>query len=173
MSLTWATNDKSVGSLNKRDTRSGEVWNLWYLLSLVRADPKEKSSTAEPGLLLKGPNLFYKQMKDMPIFFNSTKFVSKIKIAHTSQISRSTSKFIVSSSSCDRAVSVSLRSQLSRIPSSHVTIYLSKSVLTIFSKVSSHLKRGLVTPHCRDLLYSFKPKYSLSSPDASSCSIQR
>lgn len=42
-------------------------------------------------------------------------------------------------------------------------IYLSKSVFTIFSKVSSHLRSGLVIPHCRDLLYSFKPKYSFSS----------
>lgn len=45
--------------------------------------------------------------------------------------------------------------------------YLSKRVLTIFSKVSSHLRRGLVIPHCRDLLYSFKPKYSFSQPTSS------
>ena len=44
-----------------------------------------------------------------------------------------------------------------------VLIYLSKSVFTIFSNVSSHLRRGLVIPHCRDLLYSFRPKYSFSS----------
>lgn len=45
---------------NKTDTRSvwGEVWNLWYFLSSVRAEPKEERSTAEPRLLLNGPNLF-------------------------------------------------------------------------------------------------------------------
>lgn len=54
-----------------------------------------------------------------------------------------------------------------------VFIYLSKSVFTIFSKVSSHLRSGLVIPHCRDLLYSFKPKYSFSSQLMSSwCKIQ-
>lgn len=42
-------------------------------------------------------------------------------------------------------------------------IYLSRRVFTIFSKVSSHLRSGLVIPHCRDLLYSFRPKYSFSS----------
>lgn len=92
----------------QRDTTNGEVWNLWYLLSLVRAKPKEDdddedSSTAEPRLLLNGPNLFYKLMKDIPSFFNSTKFVTKIKIAHTTQIPRPTSKVIVSSSPCDGA----------------------------------------------------------------------
>lgn len=46
-------------------------------------------------------------------------------------------------------------------------------MVTIFSKVSSHLKSGLVTPHWRDLLYSFKPKYSLSSLAVSSCFIQK
>ena len=49
-----------------------------------------------------------------------------------------------------------------------VLIYLSKSVFTIFSNVSSHLRRGLVIPHCRDLLYSFRPKYSFSSQLTSS-----
>jgi len=124
---------------------------------------------------MNGPNRFYKLMKTIPSLFNCTKFITKKKLHTLDRFQDQHQR-----SSCLHPpvmglinMSVSLSSQLNRFPSSHVTIYLSKSVLTIFSKVSSHLRRGLVTPHWRDLLYSFNPKYSLSSLAASPCSIQR
>lgn len=138
-------------------------WAQWGL------SQKKREAQLNSACCWMGPISSINKLRTSTPFFNCTKIVKKIKlhILHVFQDQHQRSSCLHPRNGAHK--DVSLRSQLGRIPSFHVIIYLSKSVLTIFSKVSSHLKRGLVTPHWRDLLYSFKPKYSFSSLAASSC----